>query len=142
MLNVQQEISNYINRQPRPKQDDMLALHSLALKILPGGKLWFDEGKDETNKTVTNPTVGYGSYTIKYADGKTREFFQIGFSGNTSGISVYIMGIKDRTYLPKHYTYTIGKASVTGYCIKFKKLSDVDISMLEQAMRYGIAASS
>ena len=50
-------------------------------------------------KSVSNPNIGYGSYTIKYADGTTREFYQIGLSANTTGISVYIMGIKDKTYL-------------------------------------------
>ena len=98
--------------------------------------------KTEKGKTVSNPNIGYGSYTIKYADGKTREFYQIGLSANTTGISVYILGIKDKTYLAKTYGKKLGKASVTGYCIKFKTLKDINIDILEAAIRYGVEATN
>jgi hypothetical protein len=104
--------------------------------------LWFDNGKNSENKTVSNPTIGYGSFTIKYADGKTRDFFQIGLSGNTTGISVYVMGMTDKTYLAKTYGKKLGKASVTGYCIKFKTLKNINIDVLEAAIRYGGGAQN
>ena len=100
-MNVQQQIAAYITSQPKPKRSDMQALHQHILQVLPKCKLWFLDGKDDKGKTVSNPNIGYGSYTIKYADGTTREFYQIGLSANTTGISVYIMGIKDKTYLPQ-----------------------------------------
>jgi len=105
---------------------------------LPGCKLWYDDGKNADNKTVSNPNIGYGLYTIKYADGKTRDFFQIGLSANTSGISVYILGLVDKTYLSQTYGKDLGKASVTGYCIKFKKLKDINIDVLEAAIKDGV----
>ena len=119
-MNVQEQIKEYIASQAEPKRSEMQELHQLTLQVLPGCKLWFDNGKNSENKTVSNPTIGYGFYIIKYADGKTRDFFQIGMSGNTTGISVYIIGIKDKTYLTKTFGKKLGKASVTGYCIKFK----------------------
>lgn len=118
----------------------MLALNKLALTVSPKCKLWFLDGKDEKGKVVTNPNIGYGSYLIKYADGKTREFYQVGFSINTSGISVYIMGIKDKKYLSDTYSNKIGKASVTGYCIRFKTLKDINTQVLAAAMRDGFEA--
>jgi hypothetical protein len=133
-MNVQEQINTYIASQPEPKRSDLQALHHLTLKVLPGCKLWFDNGKNSENKTVT---IGYGFHTIKYADGKTRDFFQIGLSANKTGISVYILGIKDKTYLAQTYGKKIGKASVTGYCIKFKALKDINIDILEAAIRYG-----
>jgi Domain of unknown function (DU1801) len=136
-MNVQEQIKAYITSQPGPKRSEMETLHQLILKVLPGCKLWFDNGKNSENKTVSNPTIGYGDHTIKYADGKTRDFFRIGMSGNTTGISVYIMGITDKTYLAKTYGKKLGKASVTGYCIKFKTLKDINIDVLEAAIRYG-----
>ena len=137
-MNVQEQIKAYITRQPEPKRTDMQALHSFILKVLPGCKLWFLDGKNSENKTVANPNIGYGFYTIKYADGKTRAFFQIGISANTTGISVYIMGIKDKTYLAQTYGEKLGKASVSGYCIKFKALKDINIAVLEEAIRYRV----
>jgi hypothetical protein len=136
-MNVQEQIKQYITSQPEPKSSDMQALHRLILQVLPGCKLWFLDGKNSENKTVSNPNIGYGSHTIKYADGKTREFYQIGLSANTTGISVYIIGITDKTYLAHTYGKKLGKASVTGYCIKFKALKDINIDILESAIRYG-----
>ena len=137
-MNVQEQIKNYINSQPEPKRSDMQALHRDILDLMPGCKLWFLDGKNEENKTVSNPNIGYGSYTIKYADGKSREFYQIGLSANTTGISVYVMGIEDRKYLAQAYGKKIGKANVTGYCIKFKTLKDINLDILEEAIKYGV----
>jgi hypothetical protein len=136
-MNVQEQIAAYINSQPEPKRSELQTLHQLTLQVLPNCKLWFDTGKNSENKTVSNPNIGYGFLTIKYADGKTRDFFQIGLSGNTTGISVYIMGLKDKTYLAQTFGKKIGKASVTGYCIKFKTLKDINIDVLEAVIRYG-----
>ena len=63
-------------------------------------------------------------------------------SANTTGISVYIIGITDKTYLAKTYGKKLGKASVTGYCIKFKTLKDINIDVLEAAIRYGSEAQN
>ncbi|HNR16514.1 MAG TPA: DUF1801 domain-containing protein [Chitinophagaceae bacterium] len=136
-MSVKEQIKNYISNQPEPKQSDMQALHRHILRILPKCKLWFLDGRDSSGKIVSNPNIGYGSYTIKYADGKSKEFYQIGLSANTSGISVYIMGIKDKTYLARTYGKGLGKATVTGYCIKFKTLKDINMDILEAAIRYG-----
>jgi len=140
-MNVQKQIDEYITSQAEPKRSDMQELHRVILRVKPGCKLWFLDGKDDKGKTVSNPNIGYGFYTIKYADGKTREFYQIGLSANTTGISVYILGIDDKTYLAKTYGKTLGKASVTGYCIKFKNLKDINIDILEEAIRYGFEVS-
>lgn len=137
-MNIQEQIKGYISAQPEPKHSDMQALHERILKILPNGKLWFLGGKDEKGKIVSNPNIGYGLQTINYANGQTKEFYQIGISANTTGISVYFMGIEDKKYLPETYGKTIGKASVTSYCIKFKKLKDINIDILEAAIRDGI----
>src|SRR5208283_6164106 len=94
--------------------------------------------KDAKGKTVSNPNIGYGSQTTKYADGKTKEFYQIGISANTTGISVYIMGVNDKKYLTRTFGRELGKASVTGYCIKFKTLTDIKIDVLKAAIQYGI----
>jgi hypothetical protein len=140
-MNVQEQINEYITSQTEPKRSDMQALHRLTLKLLPKCKLWFLDGKDDKGKIVANPNVGYGLYTIKYADKTTRAFYQIGMSANTTGISVYIMGIKDKTYLPQTYGKKIGKASVSGYCIKFKTLQDINIDILKEAILYGVENS-
>jgi hypothetical protein len=136
-MNVQEQIKKYIASQPGPKRGDLEELHRRILKTKPKGKLWFLDGKNEAGKVVSNPNIGYGAYTIKYAGGATREFYQIGLSPNTTGISVYIMGIEDKKYLANTFGKELGKASVTGYCIKFKTLKDINVEVLEAAIRFG-----
>lgn len=141
-MNIKEQIAKHIASQPEPKRTEMQALHRIILQAMPGCKLWFSDGKDSENRTVANPTIGYGSRTIKYADGKTKEFFQIGLSGNTTGMSVYILGIEDKKYLAKTYGKKLGKASVTGYCIRFRTLKDINTDTLQAAIRYGVKASA
>jgi Domain of unknown function (DU1801) len=141
-MNLQKQIKEYIATQPEPKRGEMQQLHHIVLALMPTCKLWFLDGKDEKGKTVSNPNIGYGSQTIKYANGKTKEFYQIGISANTTGISVYIMGVNDKKYLTQTFGQELGKASVTGYCIKFKTLTDIEIDVLKAAIQYGIEQTS
>ena len=140
-MNVQGQIKEYITGQPEPKRSDMQELHRIITEVIPGCKIWFLDGKNSENKTVSNPNIGYGLQSLKYADGKTREFYQIGMSANKTGISVYILGIKDKTYLARTYGKKLGKASTSGYCIKFKTLKDINIDVLKEAIRYGVGTS-
>jgi len=141
-MNVEKQIKEYIAAQPEPKHGEMQQLHQMVLALMPGCKLWFLDGKDEKGKVVSNPNIGYGSQTMQYANGKTREFYQIGISGNTTGISVYIMGVDDKKYLAQKFGKELGKASVTGYCIKFKTVADIKLDVLKAAMQYGIEQTS
>jgi hypothetical protein len=134
---VDEQIKKYIASQPEPKRSDMQELHGIILGVMPACKLWFLDGKDTEGKTVSNPNIGYGLQTMKYADGTTREFYHIGLSANKTGVSVYILGIEDKKYLAQSYGKELGKASVTGYCIRFKTLKDINADVLERAIRFG-----
>ncbi len=136
-MNVKEQIKNYITSQPESKRMDMQALHSRMLQVMPKCKLWFLDGKNAEGKIVSNPNIGYGSHIMKNAD-TTREFYQIGLSANKTGISVYILGIKDKTYLAQTFGKNLGKANVSGYCIKFKAIKDINLDVLEDAIRFGV----
>jgi hypothetical protein len=137
-MNTEEQVETYINEQPESKRNDMRELHHIILALMPGCKLWFLDGKNSDGKMVSNPNIGYGLQTLTYADGTSREFYQIGISANSTGISIYIIGLSDKTYLAKNYGGKMGKASVTGYCIKFKKMADINIDILKEAIRGGI----
>ena len=141
-MTVQRQIKDYIAAQPEPLRSEMEQLHDIVLTLLPTGKLWFLDGKDATGKVVSNPNIGYGSQNLPWAKGNTKEFYQIGMSANTTGISVYILGIDDKTYLTQTFGRDLGKASITGYCIKFKTLADINLDVLRAAIRYGIGQTS
>ena len=136
-MNVEEQIKKYITDQPEPKRRDMQEMHRVILQVMPSCKLWFLDGKNGEGKIVSNPNIGYGARNHKYADGTISEFYQIGLSPNKTGISIYILGIEDKKYLSETYGKDLGKASVTGYCIRFKTLKDINIEILEAAIRFG-----
>lgn len=141
-MTIHEQIEAYIASQPEPKRGELETLHRLVRQVSPDGPLWFSDGKNSAGKTIANPSIGYGSYTIQYADGTSRAFYRIGLSANTTGISVYILGIADKTFLAETYGKKLGKASVTGYCIKFKTLKDIHLDILESAIKYGLERPS
>jgi hypothetical protein len=141
-MSIQEQIQNYIISQPEPKRSDMHSLHRVILEAMPACRLWFLDGKNEEGKVVSNPNIGYGSLDHKYADGTVGEFYQIGLSANKTGISVYILGVEDKKYLAETYGKDLGKASVTGYCIRFKTLKDINTDVLKAAIRFGFEATS
>jgi hypothetical protein len=140
-MSVKEDIKAYIEGLPEEKSKEIQTLHKRALKALPKCKLWYSDGKNEKGKLVTNPSIGYGSYIIKYANGTEREFFQVGIGSNATGVSVHILGIKDKTALIKNFAKKIGKAKVTGYCVNFKSINDIDVDVLMEAIKFGVKSS-
>ena len=137
-MDISERVEAYLARQPEPKQTDLRQLHAHMLAEFPECRLWFDDGTNENGKVVANPNIGYGVHTISYADGSSREFYRICLSANTTGISVYVLGLDDKTELARTYGPSIGKASVTGYCIKFRRLSVINADALQAAIRHGM----
>lgn len=141
-MSIQSQIQDYLANQPEPKRQEMLELHNAILGLMPECRLWFLDGRDEKGKVISNPNIGYGCRVIEYANGKSREFYQIGLSANTTGLSVYILGLDDKKDLAQRFGKELGKASVTGYCIKFKTLKDINIHVLKSAIQYGVEQTS
>jgi hypothetical protein len=141
-MTVQDQINEYISDQSPSKREDMQSLHQLILKLSPDCKLWFLDGRNEEGKIVSNPNIGYGSRVINYADGKSKEFYEVGLSANTTGISVYIIGIDDKKYLSETYGKRLGKAKVTGYCVKFRSIKDINLDIFEEMIATHMSAGS
>lgn len=139
---IAEQIHEYLASLSSSKRAEMEVLHQRIIKAFPDCKLWFLNGKDDTGKIVANPNIGYGQMNIHYTDGRMKPFYQVGISANTKGISVYIIGNENKKHLTEAYGKTIGKATITGYCIKFKSLQSIDMAVLETAIRDGFARTS
>ncbi len=140
-MSIEGQIQELLASQPEPKRKDMEAIHKLILDAFPACQLRYLDGRDETGKVVTNPNIGYGSCEIRYKDGSSREFYRVGMSASSTGVSIYIMGLEDKSYLAKTYGGAIGKAKVTGYCISFKTVKAIDLDVLKAAIEFGLRAS-
>lgn len=131
-MDVQAQVQNYIAGLAQPKRNDLQTLHRMALGVSPNCRLWFLDGRNSEGKIVSNPNIGYGVQAKRYARGDVKEFYQVGLSANTAGISIYIMGLNDKTHLSKAYGQTLGKAKITGYCVTFRSLNDVNLDVVER----------
>lgn len=138
-MTTEHQIEQYIQSIAQPKHSELKALHDKMLKNYPDTKLWFLDGLNEQKKVVSNPNIGYGTFMMNYSNGSTKEFYRVGISANATGISVYLMGIEDRNFLKKEFGDRIGKATITGYCIKFKKSSDINLDVLFEAIDFCIS---
>jgi hypothetical protein len=125
-----ESVDTYLGSHPEPKRADLYKLHERFVNLFPGSPVSYFDGLDDTGKVVANPTLGYGKHTLEYATGASKEVFKLGLSANKSGISLYLMGIKDKTLLKSMFQDRLGKAKVTGYCIRFGKLADIDADIL------------
>ena len=131
-MSVHEQIDRYIRAQSPAKAEELRALHRRILEIAPDARLWFLDGRNDDGKVVSNPNIGYGSETLAYAGGGSRAFYKIGLSANTSGLSVYVMGLKDKKFLSDTYGARLGKATTTGYCIRFKSIRDLDPGVFDE----------
>lgn len=74
-------------------------------------------------------TIGFGTYHYKYATGREGDGHTIGFYPRKGKLTVYLM---DGTARHEGMLAQLGSHSTTGYCVYIKRLSDVDLSVLEQ----------
>ena len=125
-----ESVDAYLGSHPEPKRTDLYSLHERFTRLFPGSPVSYFDGLDDTGKVVANPTLGYGTQTVEYASGSSKEVFKLGLSANKTGISIYVMGIKDKALLKSLFQDRLGKAKVTGYCIRSGKLADIDVDTL------------
>jgi len=134
-MNIEQQIANHFYALHKEKGDELMHLFHIIRNEIPEAKLHFFDGKNEHGKVVTNPTIGFGNCRLIYANGKYQDTFRIGICATSTGLSIYILGLKDKNFLGTFLGTRLGKAKVTGYAIGFKKLSDVNEGVLRELMQ-------
>jgi hypothetical protein len=77
-------------------------------------------------------TIGFGMYHYKYASGREGDAHTLGFYPRKGKITIYFM---DGTAPAAELLTKLGKHTTTGYCLYIKRLSDIDLSVLEQIVR-------
>ena len=77
-------------------------------------------------------TIGFDSYHYKYASGREGDSHIISFYPRKGKITVYLM---DGTVRHAALLAKLGNHATAGYCIYIKRLSDVDLGVLEQIVR-------
>lgn len=79
--------------------------------------------------------VGFGTYILTYASGKTADWPLVGFSPRKQALTIYIMaGFKRYPELMKK----LGKVKTTKACLYIKKLEDVDVKILKELVKESV----
>jgi len=76
-------------------------------------------------------TIGFDTYHYKYESGREGDAHVIGFYPRKGKITIYLM---DGTKRHSKLLAELGKHTLTGYCIYIKKLSDIELPVLEQIL--------
>ena len=82
--------------------------------------------------------IGYGTYHYRYASGREGDWMKIGLANNKQYISVYVCAFRDGKAVPELYVDQFPKASIGRSCIRFKRVSDIDLNILKQVILDGL----
>lgn len=77
-------------------------------------------------------TIGFGVYKYHYESGRKGEAHTIAFYPRKGKFTVYLM---DGTERYAELLAKLGKHTTTGYCVYFKRLSDIELPVLEQIVK-------
>ncbi len=71
--------------------------------------------------------VGFGDHPYTYPDGRTMDWFTMGYSPRKQALTLYINNGTRHELLKKLGKYKTGK-----FCLYIKKLDDIDMSVLKK----------
>ncbi len=77
-------------------------------------------------------TIGFGTYHYKYDSGREGDGHTIGFYPRKGKLTIYLM---DGTARHSELLAKLGKHSTTGYCVYIRRLSDVELPVLERIVQ-------
>jgi len=117
-------VASYLAAVPADRKADLKALHVLIRKAAPGLKPWF---------AYNMP--GYGAFPYTNYKGEKGKWPVISLASQKQYVSIYVCAVRGRKYLAEMYARKLGKVNVGRSCIRFRKLADVNISVLKEVIR-------
>lgn len=83
--------------------------------------------------------IGYGTHRFIYPSGREVDWSVVALASQKNYISVYVCASNGREYVAEKYKDKFPKASIGKSCIRFKKLSDIDVDILRDVVLEGIS---
>ena len=119
-----QSPEEYIAAVPEPRKNHIEALHVLIQKTVP-----------KLKPRILSGMIGYGTYPYRYASGREGDWSLIALANQKNYISLYVCSMEDGKYIADEYRDSLPKASIGKSCIRFKKLEDIDTSILVEIIK-------
>ena len=119
-----QTVDDYLASLPEGRREIVTAVHERVTAAVPDleVKMW-------------SRFIGYGSYHYVYASGREGDWFPIGLANNKGYVSLYICAGDEDGYLAEQNADRLGKVDVGKSCIRFKRLDDLDLDVVEELCR-------
>lgn len=123
---------DWLARLPEDRRADVEALDALIRRCAPA------------LKPVFSPKLGmmgYGPYHYRYASGREGESFHIALASQVQHLSLYLSCTDGAgAYVAEKHRAALKPASVGRSCIRFRRLEQMDLGVLEKVVREAAAA--
>jgi hypothetical protein len=120
----------YIAMIDEPRRGQIQLLHDLIRNTIPEHKPYIISGM-----------IGYGSFHYKSVSGREGDWCIVALASQKNYISVYICASDGKHYVAEKYKEALPKANIGRSCIRFKKIEDIDLEVLKQALIEGVKTS-
>ena len=121
----------YLAKLDEPRRTEVVALDALIRKTAP-----------KLTPFVHSGILAYGPWHYKYSSGREGDWFRIGVASNKNYISLYICAGDEKGYVAERYKDALPKANIGRSCVRFKRLSDLDLAALKRLIREGAQHSA
>jgi hypothetical protein len=116
--------AQYIASLEEPRKSEVKRLDAFIRKAVPGMKPVMHTGM-----------LGYGLIPYVGSNGKLGDWPVISVSSRAQYISLYVCATEGTGYLAEAYKKALPKTSIGKSCIRFKKLEDVDLDVIEDILK-------
>jgi len=116
--------TEYINALDGERKRNITELHRLIRKTFPSLKPHMQSGM-----------IGYGPFHYKYASGREGDWFVVGLASQKNYMSLYVCMTDGNQYIAEKYKKQLPKTSIGRSCIRFKKMEDLDMSVVKKMLK-------
>jgi hypothetical protein len=117
-------VKEYFDALPADRREPMEFLHKFIQEAAPSLK---------PNFIYNMP--GYGKFKYKNYKKKELDWPTIALASQKNYISLYVCAVADGEYIAEKYKNGLGKVSVGRSCIRFKKISDLNLETLKKILK-------
>lgn len=117
-------VKEYLTALPVERQEPIQFLHEFIQKTSPKLKAHFAYNM-----------LGYGSFKYKNYKKEIIDWPTVALASQKNYMSLYVCALENGEYLAEKYQKDLGKVSVGRSCIRFKKLTDLNLPVLKKVLQ-------
>lgn len=117
-------VESYLAAVPSERKDLVVALHDFIQETVPSLTPHFAYNM-----------LGYGSFPYTNYKKQQVEWPIVALANQKNYVSLYVCALEQGSYLAEKYKKELGSVSVGKSCIRFKKLSDLNMAGLAKVLK-------